>query len=321
MLLQREILRRRWELACRKYPLTTWGSDASPLPPRVPLLLCFQHSPTLCPLVLLSWWMSRPFICPSSLLDWFGIFRGQCTVWATVRIRSSWTGLIWIPLSGFHTLLLSFTRVLTEHVLLWASVCTESLLSVSADSLFAIACMSLLSEVLQLYISCKGIHSPFWTYSSSLHWHLILGHPKCPSFPETHFRVTFVSQAWLKYFWTPWGLKPGLLVLYQEPAFACWTPSSVTTHSESGPAWFWRGVSVHSLSCVRLFHDPVDCSPPGSFVYGIFQARTLGGLPFPSPGELPNPGTEPASPVLAGGAFTSESLGKPQFWRGVGSKW
>ena len=123
MLLQREILRRRWELACRKYPLTTWGSDASPLPPRVPLLLCFQHSPTLCPLVLLSWWMSRPFICPSSLLDWFGIFRGQCTVWATVRIRSSWTGLIWIPLSGFHTLLLSFTRVLTEHVLLWASVC------------------------------------------------------------------------------------------------------------------------------------------------------------------------------------------------------
>ena len=28
------------------------------------------------------------------------------------------------------------------------------------------------------------------------------------------------------------------------------------------------------------------------------------GLPFPSPGDLPNPGNEPASPALAGGFFT-----------------
>ena len=30
------------------------------------------------------------------------------------------------------------------------------------------------------------------------------------------------------------------------------------------------------------------------------------GLPFPSPGDLPNPGTEPASSALAGGFFTTE---------------
>ena len=29
----------------------------------------------------------------------------------------------------------------------------------------------------------------------------------------------------------------------------------------------------------------MDCSPPGSSVHGIFQGRTLSGLPFPSPGE------------------------------------
>ena len=37
-------------------------------------------------------------------------------------------------------------------------------------------------------------------------------------------------------------------------------------------------------------------------------------LTFPSPGDLPNPGTEPVSPVapaLAGRFFTSESPGKP----------
>ena len=36
------------------------------------------------------------------------------------------------------------------------------------------------------------------------------------------------------------------------------------------------------------------------------------GLPFPSPGDLPDPGIKPASPALAGRFFTSEPLGKPQ---------
>ena len=35
-------------------------------------------------------------------------------------------------------------------------------------------------------------------------------------------------------------------------------------------------------SCLTL-HDPIDGSPPGSPVPGILQARTLSGLPFPSP--------------------------------------
>ena len=35
-------------------------------------------------------------------------------------------------------------------------------------------------------------------------------------------------------------------------------------------------------------------------------------LPFPSPGDLPNPGIKPASPALAGGFFTTEPPGKCQ---------
>ena len=34
-------------------------------------------------------------------------------------------------------------------------------------------------------------------------------------------------------------------------------------------------------------------------------------MPFPSPGDYPAPGIEPASPALAGGIFTAEPLGKP----------
>ena len=35
------------------------------------------------------------------------------------------------------------------------------------------------------------------------------------------------------------------------------------------------------------------------------------GLPFPSPGDPPDPGTEPSSPELAGRFFTTEPPGKP----------
>ena len=35
------------------------------------------------------------------------------------------------------------------------------------------------------------------------------------------------------------------------------------------------------------------------------------GLPFPPPGDLPDPGIKPASPALAGRFFTTELPGKP----------
>ena len=47
----------------------------------------------------------------------------------------------------------------------------------------------------------------------------------------------------------------------------------------------------------------MDCSPQGSSVPGILQARILEREPFPSPGDLPDPGIEPVSPALVGGVF------------------
>ena len=49
---------------------------------------------------------------------------------------------------------------------------------------------------------------------------------------------------------------------------------------------------------------------------GLSQQEYLSGLPFPPPGDLPNPGIElksPAAPALMGGFFTTESPGKPCF--------
>ena len=52
----------------------------------------------------------------------------------------------------------------------------------------------------------------------------------------------------------------------------------------------------------------MDCSPPGSSVRGILQARILDWLSMPPAGDLPDPGIEPVSlmpPALAGMFFTT----------------
>ena len=71
-------------------------------------------------------------------------------------------------------------------------------------------------------------------------------------------------------------------------------------------------VYVPLPSCVQPFYNFTECSPPGSSVHGISQARTLERLPFPPPRSLHDPGVEPASPALAGRFFTTEPPGKSQ---------
>ena len=68
-------------------------------------------------------------------------------------------------------------------------------------------------------------------------------------------------------------------------------------------------VHANAQSCPTLC-DPMDCSPPGSSVHWILQAKILGWVAFPSPGDLPNPGIELASltsPALAEGSFITRA--------------
>ena len=60
----------------------------------------------------------------------------------------------------------------------------------------------------------------------------------------------------------------------------------------------------------------MNCSPPGSPVHGILQARKLERVAILYSSESSDPGSEPVSPVspeLAGGFFTTEPPGKPGF--------
>ena len=51
---------------------------------------------------------------------------------------------------------------------------------------------------------------------------------------------------------------------------------------------------------------PMDCSPPGSSVYGILQARILKWVAIRFSGDLPEPGIEPKSPALQADSLLSE---------------
>ena len=66
------------------------------------------------------------------------------------------------------------------------------------------------------------------------------------------------------------------------------------------------------LSCVRLFCDPMDYSPPGSSVHGILQARILEwvAISFSRGSSRPRDRTHIA--CITGGFFTAEPPGEPE---------
>ena len=67
-------------------------------------------------------------------------------------------------------------------------------------------------------------------------------------------------------------------------------------------------VKVKLLSRVRLFATPwtVAYQAPPSMKFS--RQEYWSGLPFPSPGDLPDPGTEPRSPALEADTLTSDVI-------------
>ena len=70
---------------------------------------------------------------------------------------------------------------------------------------------------------------------------------------------------------------------------------------------------VKSLSCVWLFAIPWTVVYQASLSMGFCRQEYWSGLPFPSLGDLPDPGIEPRSPALQADAFLSESA--EEDWR------
>ena len=72
------------------------------------------------------------------------------------------------------------------------------------------------------------------------------------------------------------------------------------------------------LSRVQLFAVPWTATHQVLLPMEFFRQEYLGRLPFPPPGDLPDPGIEPtslASPAVAGVFFTTVPPGKPSCLR------
>ena len=72
---------------------------------------------------------------------------------------------------------------------------------------------------------------------------------------------------------------------------------------------------VKSLSRVRLFATPWTVAYQAPPSMGFSRQEYWSGVPFPAPGDLPNPGIEPtslASPALARGFFTTDATWEAQ---------
>ena len=65
------------------------------------------------------------------------------------------------------------------------------------------------------------------------------------------------------------------------------------------------------LSPVLLFATPRTVAHQAPLSTEVFRQEYWRGLPFPSLGDLPDPGIKTVSPALADGLFTSEPPGEP----------
>ena len=86
---------------------------------------------------------------------------------------------------------------------------------------------------------------------------------------------------------------------------------------------FLLSACMHAQSRLTLF-DPMTVVHQASLSVKFPRQEYWSGLPFPSPGYLPNPGTEPVFPALAGEFFIPEPPGKhlsPQWETEGGGSW
>ena len=70
---------------------------------------------------------------------------------------------------------------------------------------------------------------------------------------------------------------------------------------------------AHLLQLCLTLCNPINCSPPGSSVHGILQAKILEWVAVPSTGDLPQPGIQPTSPALQAHSLPLSYQGSPRW--------
>ena len=75
------------------------------------------------------------------------------------------------------------------------------------------------------------------------------------------------------------------------------------------PLLVTTGTHIHSVMSDSVTPWTVACQAP--LFMGFPRQEYWNGLPFPSPGDLPDPGLEPMYPGFVDRFFTAEPPGKP----------
>ena len=114
-----------------------------------------------------------------------------------------------------------------------------------------------------------------------------------------------------------WTGRPGVLRFTGSQS---WTRLSDWTECSSLPLEIFlalKSTLSHMCMCcvvvlsrfshVQLFATPWNTALEAPPSIGFSRQEYWSGLPFPSPGHIPNPGTEPGSPALAGTNFTTNA--------------
>ena len=78
--------------------------------------------------------------------------------------------------------------------------------------------------------------------------------------------------------------------------------------------------NVKLLSRVQLFATPWTVAHQASLFMGFSRQEYWNGLPFPSPGDLPNPGIKPGSPALQVDFYCLSHQGSPTANKGLQAK-
>ena len=73
-------------------------------------------------------------------------------------------------------------------------------------------------------------------------------------------------------------------------------------------------VKVKLVSCVQLLAPLQTVAYQGPPSMGFSRQEYWSGLPFPSPGDLPDPGIKPSSPTLQADSLLSEPPGNPSIY-------
>ena len=127
--------------------------------------------------------------------------------------------------------------------------------------------------------------------------------------PSAHLKMNFVSlwpTAWVLWYESTFGLPTqywGILIGIQKWfKIACWV-TSFTLNLPLGLC-VWKLKLLVAQLCLTLC-NPMNCSPPGSSVHGILQARILEWVASPSPGKSSRLRDQTWVSCMAGGFFTS----------------